>query len=92
MLLWMSRNARWNALRWASVAVMPAIGLTLYFTYSRGGLLSLAIGALCLIALSRDRLWILATLAIAGLGALPAPARDSGPPQSGRQRRLSNIR
>jgi hypothetical protein len=32
MLLWMSRNARWTALRWASVAVMPAIGLTLYFT------------------------------------------------------------
>jgi O-antigen ligase len=71
MLLWLSRNARWTALRWASVAVMPAIGLTLYFTYSRGGLLSLAIGALCLIALSRDRLWMLATLAIAGLGALP---------------------
>jgi hypothetical protein len=72
MLLWMSRNARGSALRWASVAVMPAIGLTLYFTYSRGGVLSLAIGALCLIALSRDRLWMLATLAIAGLGALPA--------------------
>jgi tetratricopeptide (TPR) repeat protein len=72
MLLWMSRNARWSALRWASVAIMPAVGLTLYFTYSRGGVLSLAIGALCLIALSRDRLWMLATLAIAGLGALPA--------------------
>jgi hypothetical protein len=72
MLLWMSRNARWTALRWASVAVMPAIGLTLYFTYSRGGVLSVAIGALCLIALSRDRLWMLATLAAAGLGALPA--------------------
>ena len=51
---------------------MPAVGLTLYFTYSRGGVLSLAIGALCLLALSRDRLWMLATLAIAGLGALPA--------------------
>jgi hypothetical protein len=72
MLLWMSRNARRTALRWASVAVMPAVGLTLYFTYSRGGVLSLAIGAHCLIALSRDRLWMLATLAIAGLGALPA--------------------
>ena len=51
---------------------MPAMGLTLYFTYSRGGLLALAIGALCMLALSRDRLWMLATLAIAGLGALPA--------------------
>ena len=72
MLLWLSRNARWTALRWASVAAMPAVLLTLYFTYSRGGVLTLAIGALCIVALSRDRLWMLATLAIAGLGALPA--------------------
>jgi len=72
MLLWLSRNARWDALRWAAVGVMPAVGLTLYFTYSRGGVVALALGALCLVALSRDRLWMLATLAIAGLGALPA--------------------
>ena len=72
MLLWLSRNARWDALRWAAVGVMPAVGLTLYFTYSRGGVVALALGALCLVALSRDRLWMLATLAIAALGALPA--------------------
>jgi O-antigen ligase len=72
MLLWLSRNARWNALRWLSVGVMPAVMLTLYFTYSRGGVLALAVGALCVVVLSRDRLWILGTLAIAGLGALPA--------------------
>jgi tetratricopeptide (TPR) repeat protein len=72
LLLWLSRNSRWLALRWASVAAMPAVGLTLYFTYSRGGVLALAIGALVLVALSRDRLWMLATLLIAGLGALPA--------------------
>jgi O-Antigen ligase len=72
MLLWMSRNARWGALRWAAVAVMPAVGVTVYFTYSRGGVVALALGALCLLFLSRDRLWMLATLAIAALGALPA--------------------
>jgi O-antigen ligase len=72
MLLWLSRNARWTALRWAAVAMMPAVGVTLYFTYSRGGALALAIGSLCLLALSRDRLWMLATLAISTLGALPA--------------------
>src|SRR3954452_1925571 len=72
MLLWMSRNARWTALRWASVAALPAIGVTLYFTYSRGGLVALAVGAVCILALSRDRLWMLATLAIATAGALPA--------------------
>ncbi len=72
LLLWSSRRSSWNALRWASVAAMPAVLLALYFTYSRGGLLSLLIAAGCLLALSRDRLWMLATLAIGAIGALPA--------------------
>ena len=80
-LLWMSRRAAWTALRWLSVAAIPAVLLALYFTYSRGGLLALLISAGILIALSRDRLWMLATLAIGALGALPAllaiQARDS---------------
>jgi hypothetical protein len=72
MLLWSSRRSSFAALRWASVAAMPAVLLALYFTYSRGGLLSLLIAAGCLLALSRDRLWMLATLAIGVVGALPA--------------------
>ena len=72
MLLWMSRRARWQALRWLSAGAIPAVLLTLYFTYSRGGVLALVVGGLCLLALSRDRLWLMATLAIGGLGALPA--------------------
>jgi hypothetical protein len=72
LLLWMSRRSSWAGLRWAAVAAMPAVLLALYFTYSRGGLLSLLIAAGCLLALSRDRLWLLATLAIGALGALPA--------------------
>jgi len=72
LLLWMSRRSTWAALRWASVAAMPAVLLALYFTYSRGGLLSLAVATGCLIVLSRDRLWLLATLAIGALGTLPA--------------------
>ncbi|HEX7058251.1 MAG TPA: O-antigen ligase family protein [Solirubrobacterales bacterium] len=72
MLLWSSRRASWALLRWLSVAAMPAVLLTLYFTYSRGGLLALAVGAGVVLALSRDRLWLLGTLAIGGLGALPA--------------------
>ena len=71
-LLWMSRRAAWTALRWISVAAIPAVLLALYFTYSRGGLLALLISAGILIALSRDRLWLTATLAIGALGALPA--------------------
>ena len=72
MLLWTSRHSAWGALRWLSVAAIPAVLLTLYFTYSRGGLLALAVATGCLIALSRDRLWLLGTFAIGTLGALPA--------------------
>jgi O-antigen ligase len=72
LLLWTSRRATSAALRWFSVAAIPACLLALYFTYSRGGLLALLVASGCLIALSRDRLWMLATLAIGGLGALPA--------------------
>jgi O-antigen ligase len=72
LLLWMSRRAGRTALRWLSVAAIPPTLLALYFTYSRGGLLSLVIATACLIALSRDRLWLLATLALGVLGAVPA--------------------
>ncbi len=81
MMLWMSRRAVASALRWAAVASIPALLLTLYFTFSRGGLLALVVACGCLLALSRDRLWLLATLAIGAIGALPAvlavQARDS---------------
>jgi hypothetical protein len=72
LLLWSSRRAAWTGLRWLSVAAMPAVLLALYFTYSRGGLLALLIAAGCTIALSRDRLWMLATLGAGALGTLPA--------------------
>ncbi len=72
LLLWMSRRAGWTALRWLSVAAMPAVLLALYFTYSRGGLLSLLVAVGALLVLSRDRLWMLGTLAAGAIGALPA--------------------
>jgi O-Antigen ligase len=72
LLLWMSRASRWGWLRWVSAGLIPATLLTLYFTYSRGGLITLAVACGLLIALSADRLWHLATLAAGGLGAVPA--------------------
>ena len=72
LMLWTSRRALSAALRWLSVALIPASLLALYFTYSRGGLLSLVVACGCLLVLSRDRLWLLATLAIGAIGALPA--------------------
>jgi O-antigen ligase len=72
MLLWMSRRSLSAALRWIAVALLPAVLLAIYFTYSRGGLLALVVGCGCLLALSHDRLRLLATLGIGVLGALPA--------------------
>jgi hypothetical protein len=72
LCLWMSRRSLNAGLRWLAVVSLPAILLALYFTYSRGGLLALLIACGCLIALSHDRLWLLATLAIGAVGALPA--------------------
>jgi O-antigen ligase len=72
LLLWSSRRATSSALRWFSVAAIPVSLLALYLTFSRGGLLAVVVACACLIALSRDRLWLLATLAAGALGALPA--------------------
>lgn len=72
MLLWASRGALSTGLRWAASAALPATLLAIYFTFSRGALLALLVAAGVAIALSRDRLWLGATLAIGMLGALPA--------------------
>lgn len=70
--LWMTRRTVTPFLRWVAVAGMPVLLLALYLTYSRGGLLALVIASVCLIALSHDRLWLLCTLGIGALGAVPA--------------------
>jgi O-antigen ligase len=81
LLMWMSRRAGWAPLRWLAVGLMPTVLLALYFTYSRGGVLALLVATGCLIALSHDRLWMLAVLAAGAVGALPAvlavQARDA---------------
>lgn len=72
LLLWMSRRSLSAALRWVAVGALPAVLMALYFTHSRGGILTLLIGAGTLIVLSRDRLWYLATLLIAAVFTAPA--------------------
>jgi len=72
LIPWLSRRSLTPALRWLGVACLPAVLLTLYFTYSRGGVLALLVAAVCLLALSHDRLWMLGTLAVGVLGAAPA--------------------
>jgi O-Antigen ligase len=72
LALWLGRRSFSGFLRWLAVVSLPAILLALYLTYSRGGLLALAITCGCLIVLSHDRLWLVVTLAIGAIGALPA--------------------
>jgi O-antigen ligase len=72
LLVWMSRRSLSRALRWFSVGALPAVLLALYFTHSRGGILTLIVAAGTLIVLSRDRLWYLATLLIAAVLTMPA--------------------
>jgi tetratricopeptide (TPR) repeat protein len=70
--LWMSRRALNEWIRWLAVGAVPVLLLALYFTYSRGGLLGLLVACGCLLILSHDRLWMLVTLGIGAIGALPA--------------------
>jgi hypothetical protein len=81
LAIWLSRYSLNAAIRWLGAVSLPVILLALYFTYSRGGLLALAVSSGCLIVLSHDRLWLLATLAIGAVGAMPAvlavQSRDS---------------
>jgi O-antigen ligase len=71
LLVWMSRRSLSRALRWFSVGALPAVLLALYFTHSRGGILTLIVAVGTLIVLSRDRLWYLATLLIAAVLTMP---------------------
>lgn len=79
--LWMSRRSPNASLRGLAVGSLPVLLLALYFTYSRGGVVALVVACGCLLALSHDRLWLLATLAIGAIAAIPAvlavQARDA---------------
>ena len=64
--------ARRARIRTLAAAVVPAPGLALYLTFSRGGLVALAVGTIVLVALCRDRRATTST--IAGLGCAAAAA------------------
>ncbi len=88
LTLWLSRRSLTTALRWLAVAALPTLLLALYLTYSRGGLVALLVACGVLLALSHDRLWLLATLAIGAIGWLPGLLAAQG--QRGIADNLSN--
>jgi O-antigen ligase/polysaccharide polymerase Wzy-like membrane protein len=62
-LCW-SAHARHAAVRAAALAAAPIAGLTVYLTYSRGGVLSAGVAILAVVVLSRNR-WTAAIHAVA---------------------------
>ncbi len=69
LILYIACSARTVAARALAAASLPALALTIYFTFSRGGTLAAAIGVLVFFALSRDRMPKLATIFLAAVGA-----------------------
>jgi O-antigen ligase len=72
LLLWLGRRSLVDFLRPLSAAAIPPVVLALYLTASRGGILVLVVATACLLALSADRLWMLVTVVVGALCALPA--------------------
>lgn len=71
LMLWTSRRGSRPWIRWSAAALLPTMLLGLYLTLSRGGFLAGIIGVLGLLALSRNRLLYLSTLAVSVVCTLP---------------------
>ncbi len=72
LCIWLNRRSLVGALRWVAVGTIPPLLVALYLTYSRGGILTIVIGAVVLMVLSQDRLWMLGTMLAGLIGSLPA--------------------
>lgn len=69
LLLWTATAARSKVARALSVAVLPALALTVYYTLSRGGIAEAAVGAGVLLALHPRRLTLIPPVLLGGAGA-----------------------
>lgn len=63
-----------RAARAGAVATLPAVGLALFLTSSRGGLAAFTLGAVVLLVLDRDRTRVAAALVVGSAGALALAA------------------
>jgi hypothetical protein len=69
LVLYVACSARHTITRAIAAAALPALALTVYFTFSRGGTLAAVFGVLVFLALAHDRLPKAATVLSAGAGA-----------------------
>ena len=70
LLAYAAARARTTGLRLLAAAALPAFGLALYLTLSRGGALALALALVALLALDPRRLRLLPSLAAGAIGSL----------------------
>jgi O-Antigen ligase len=69
LLLYVACSARHTITRALAAAALPALALTVYFTFSRGGTLAAIFGVAVFLVLAHDRLPKAATILTAGAGA-----------------------
>jgi O-antigen ligase len=69
LVLYLATSSKRMSVQVVGAAAMPLMMLTLYFTFSRGGVLAAAVGMAAFMALSTERIRRAATLIIAGIGA-----------------------
>jgi hypothetical protein len=69
LLLYLAGSARHAVTQALAAAALPALGLAVYFTFSRTGAAAAVVGVIAFIALSGDRIPRLLTALVAGAGA-----------------------
>jgi tetratricopeptide (TPR) repeat protein len=69
LLIYVACSARHTITRALAAAALPALALTVYFTFSRGGTLAAAFGVIVFLALAHDRLPKGATVLTSAVGA-----------------------
>lgn len=81
LVLQVATRARATLWRAAAAAALPALALTAFFTLSRGGIAAAVLALVVFVALTSDRLALVPTLALSGLGSLililAASSRDA---------------
>jgi hypothetical protein len=70
LLIYAACSARHSITRALAAAALPALALTVYFTFSRGGTLAAVFGVLVFLALAHDRLPKAATVFFSSVGAV----------------------
>lgn len=69
LFAWLGAEGRTRRVRALAVAAIPAAGLTLFMTSSRGGIVALVVGLAALLILARERGAIAGSLGLGALGS-----------------------